>query len=74
MGDVLLNGREPEPWEQAAITRARQQERDEATGVLLAGVLTAVPVPRHEGRAVSDIGVEFSRVRRAAADVLPVLP
>ena len=39
MAEVLLNGREPEPQEMAALERGRRQERERARA-LLAGVLT----------------------------------
>jgi len=38
MSDVLMNGREPEPQEMAALERGRRQERERARD-LLAGVL-----------------------------------
>jgi hypothetical protein len=67
MGEVLLNGRPaggelPESVIRRAAGQGRQQARD-----LLAGVLTAAPEPRHEGRPVTDLLLEFSRVRRVAS-------
>jgi hypothetical protein len=59
MGEMLLNGRKPLDWERAAMAsgHAHQLERDMA---LLAGLMPEVPVPRHEGRPVADLVLEFS--------------
>jgi hypothetical protein len=60
MGDVLLNGREPVPWEVAALERARRCELERDSRVL-AGLLTAGPVPHPEApRPVTDLLLEFS--------------
>jgi hypothetical protein len=57
-GEVYLNGRRPADWELPALERARQHERERDMRVL-AGVLTAEPVPLYAGRT---------------ADTLPAVP
>lgn len=49
-----LNGRLATDWEAAALEHARRCEHDR-DAALLAGVLTEVPVPRHEGRTVTGL-------------------
>ena len=60
MGDVLLNGRPALDFELAAIEAGRRCELERDLRQL-AGVLTEVPVPRHEGRPVTDLILELGR-------------
>ena len=70
MAAELLNGRVPLDYELAAIEHGRRCDRERDLE-LLAGVLTADPVPVHEGRPVTDIVWEFlvtPRARRGLPD------
>jgi hypothetical protein len=59
MGEMLLNGRKPLDWEQAAMERGYAHVLERDAGVL-AGLLPAEPVVRHGGRPVADLVLEFS--------------
>jgi hypothetical protein len=59
MGEMMLNGRKPLDWERAAMARGYAHVLERDTEVL-AGLMPEVPVPRHEGRPVADLVLEFS--------------
>ena len=57
---MLLNGRPAEDFKLAAIEYSRRCELERDLRQL-AGVLTGEPVPRHEGRPVTDLILELGR-------------
>ena len=59
MAELMLNGRLATDFEAAAIEHGRACELARDAEVV-AGLTGAGPVPRHEGRPVTDLVLEFS--------------